>query len=74
MVNPLLYEYAKIFDFDLGILSFEKKVFPLNYIINSQKAGTIIAMFSLMCYFDNFSLGAWVYLALHGSYGIKILF
>lgn len=71
MVNALLHEYAKIFDFDKGILSFEKKNFlPLNYIINAQKAGTIFAMFSLMCYFNNFSLGAWVYLALHGSYGI----
>ena len=27
-------------------------------------------LFGLMCYFDNFSLGAWVYLSLHGSYGL----
>jgi len=70
MVNPLLYEYAKLFDFDLGMLAFEKKVFSLHYIINAQKAGTLLVQFILMCYFNNFSLGAWVYLALHGSYGI----
>jgi len=71
MVNKFLYEYGKFFDMDLGLLSFEKiRFIPHNYIINTQKAGTLFAMFFLMCYFDNFSLGAWVYLALHGSYGI----
>ena len=30
----------------------------------------MIYIFSLMCYYDNFSLGAWIYLALHGNYGI----
>ena len=30
----------------------------------------MLYLFVLMCYFDNFSLGAWVYLSLHGSYGI----
>jgi protein-S-isoprenylcysteine O-methyltransferase Ste14 len=24
----------------------------------------------MMCYYDNFTLGCWLYLALHGSYGI----
>ena len=30
----------------------------------------MIYLFILMCYFDNFSLGAWTYLALHGNYGL----
>ena len=30
----------------------------------------MIYLFILMCYFDNFSLGAWVYVALHGNYGL----
>ena len=30
----------------------------------------MIFLFGLMCYFDNFSLGAWMYLALHGNYGL----
>ena len=43
---------------------------PLNYLINIQKGGTWLLVLSMMVYFDNFSLGAWVYLALHGSYGL----
>lgn len=27
-------------------------------------------MFAMMLYYDNFSLGCWLYLALHGSYGL----
>ena len=30
----------------------------------------IFYLFALMIYFDNFSLGAWAYLSLHGSYGL----
>ena len=29
-----------------------------------------IYLFTMMCYFDNWSLGMWCYLMLHGSYGI----
>jgi hypothetical protein len=67
--SNLLKKYAEIFDPNVSILSFGPKVAPLNIFINFQKAGTIFFMFALMLYFKNFSIGAWVYLALHGSYG-----
>ncbi len=63
--------YCEVLDPNLSFLStYNPKIFPLNYIINFQKGFTLAMMFSLMVYFNNFSLGAWIYLALHGSYGI----
>lgn len=41
-----------------------------NWVINFQKGMTCLWVFSLMWFYDNFSIQAWVYLALHGSYGI----
>ena len=43
---------------------------PMHFVINLNKGTMMIYLFILMCYYDNFSLGAWVYLALHGNYGI----
>ncbi|KAK8798750.1 hypothetical protein WA158_007834 [Blastocystis sp. Blastoise] len=43
---------------------------PLNWVINSQKCGTFFFVLFLMIYFQNFSLTMWVYLALHGTYGM----
>jgi hypothetical protein len=67
----LLKKYADLFDPQESFLAVGPKFVPLNYLINLQKGGTIFFMFFLMCYYNNFSQGAWVYLALHGSYGIK---
>lgn len=71
MSKSLLHLYAEALDPSIGLLAFEKRYIPMNIFINLQKGGTILVMFGLMCYFNNFSLGAWVYLALHGSYGKK---
>lgn len=38
--------------------------------INLHKATTFIFILALMVAYQNFTLGAWVYLALHGTYGI----
>ena len=38
--------------------------------VDFNKGTMMIYLFALMLYYDNFSLGAWVYLSLHGSYGI----
>ncbi len=38
--------------------------------INLHKALTFIFVLSLMVIYENFTIGAWVYLALHGTYGI----
>jgi len=41
----------------------------LKYPINLHKGSTAIFVVGLMFYYQNFSIGTWVYLALHGSYG-----
>jgi len=41
----------------------------LNFPINLHKGGTAFLVISLMFFYQNFSTGPWVYLALHGSYG-----
>ena len=51
-------------------LSFGPKLIKFNWIINTQKTGTIIIMSLLMYYYQNYSKGAWLYLSLHGTYGL----
>ena len=68
--NSLLYKIAIIADPNKSFISFGPKLIPLNLLINIQKAGTIVIMFLMMLYTNNYSLGAWVYLSLHGTYGI----
>src|SRR5438105_5620514 len=41
-----------------------------SWVINFQKAGTFAFLGFLMWYYKNTSAAAWVYLALHGSYGL----
>jgi protein-S-isoprenylcysteine O-methyltransferase Ste14 len=41
-----------------------------SWVINSQKGGTFPFVLLLMWLYGNFSVEAWVYLALHGSYGL----
>ena len=65
----ILRAYSEILDPQNSFLSHGPKIAPLNIFINFQKAGTLLFMLLLMIYYKNFSLGAWVYLALHGSYG-----
>ncbi|MGH8541810.1 MAG: methyltransferase family protein [Stenotrophobium sp.] len=38
--------------------------------INFQKAGTFLFLGALMWYYHNTSTAAWIYLAMHGSYGL----
>lgn len=42
----------------------------MRYIINTFKGLTFIWVLALMFYFNNFSTGMWLYLFLHGTYGI----
>lgn len=44
-----------------------------SWVINFQKAGTFPFLAFLIWYYDNTSTAAWVYLALHGSYGLAWL-
>lgn len=42
----------------------------LSFAINLHKGTTALYVTSLMLIYQNFTIGAWVYLALHGSYGL----
>lgn len=42
----------------------------LAWVVNFQKAGTFVFLGLLMCWYDNTSIAAWIYLAMHGSYGL----
>ncbi|KAL4491851.1 hypothetical protein ABPG72_006106 [Tetrahymena utriculariae] len=46
------------------------KLLQMNWIINLTKGLTPLFVVFLMYYYQNFSLGAYCYLILHGSYGI----
>lgn len=45
----------------------------LKYAVNFHKGITAFIVLGLMWWYDNFSTGAWLYLALHGTYGIMWL-
>ena len=42
----------------------------LNQIINLHKGLTAFVVIGLMAFFDNFTIAPYVYLALHGTYGL----
>ena len=42
----------------------------LNQIINLHKGLTVFVVMGLMMFYKNYSIAAWVYLSLHGTYGI----
>ncbi len=42
----------------------------LSWVVNFQKAGTFAFLGGLMWFYSNTSTTAWIYLALHGSYGV----
>eukprot|EP01029_Cantina_marsupialis_P029218 TRINITY_DN779960_c0_g1_i1.p1 TRINITY_DN779960_c0_g1~~TRINITY_DN779960_c0_g1_i1.p1 ORF type:complete len:233 (-),score=42.89 TRINITY_DN779960_c0_g1_i1:129-827(-) len=46
------------------------KICQLRHVINLQKGGTSLMVLFLMYWFDNWSMSAYLYLALHGTYGI----
>ena len=68
--NKLIMMIAKLVDPVNSPLAFGPKLIKFNWIINAQKTGTIFLMFLLMKYYNNFSTGAWLYLSLHGTYGL----
>jgi protein-S-isoprenylcysteine O-methyltransferase Ste14 len=67
---PWLAAWAKIVDY----LQFDflggPRVIKLNWVINVQKGATGLYVLGLMYFFQDFSTDAWIYLGLHGSYGI----
>ncbi len=45
----------------------------IKHFINLHKGLTAIVVLGLMVFYQNFTLGPWVYLALHGTYGVMWL-
>ncbi len=62
--------FAELLDPATSPLRSSNGFVPLNWVINIQKLGCLFFTFALMVYFNNFSKGCWVYLGLHGSYGL----
>lgn len=58
----------KVWDFAFNLPP-RIKTFKLSQYANGFKATVLPYMLFLMWYFDNWSLGCWVYMGLHGSYG-----
>lgn len=46
------------------------KVWKFSWVINFQKAGTFLFLGFLIWYYQNTSLESWIYLAMHGTYGL----
>ena len=42
----------------------------IRYVIYLHKALTPVAVIALMMFYGNSSIAAWIYLSLHGTYGI----
>ena len=42
----------------------------LAWVVNFQKGGTFLFLGALIAYYGNTSPGAWIYLAMHGTYGL----
>ena len=42
----------------------------LNQVINAHKGLTLFVVFGMMYFYNNFTIPAWVYLSLHGTYGV----
>jgi hypothetical protein len=50
------------------------KVIEMRHVINFFKGATCMYIVFLMWYYQNFSTGMYLYLGLHGSYGLVWLF
>lgn len=46
------------------------RILKFSWVINLQKGATLLFVGALMLAYRNFSTAAWVYLALHGTYGL----
>ena len=68
--KDLLYNLALITSPSDNPFNIGPKIFPVHIIVNIQKSSTIFIMYLLMIYFNNYSKGAYIYLSLHGSYGL----
>ena len=66
----LLYKIALITSPSENPFNIGPKIFTVHIIVNLQKSATLFTMYLLMIYFNNYSKGAYIYLSLHGTYGL----
>ena len=66
---PLWTHWARFTSFMTERFLGGPQALKLAWVINFQKTGTFFYILLLMNYYQNFSLAAYVYLALHGMYG-----
>jgi protein-S-isoprenylcysteine O-methyltransferase Ste14 len=64
-----LERIGKLYDYITYDLFGGPRPWKLNWIVNFQKGATLFWVLGLMYWFQHESVQAWVYLALHGSYG-----
>lgn len=69
-MSPLLERWHAIRDYLSEDLLGGPKLIKLAWVVNAQKGGTLPFVLALMWAFDCFTTTAWVYAALHGSYGL----
>jgi len=65
----LLDFYADTLNPQKSFLALGPKFIPFNWVVNFHKGATIFFIYFLMWYYQNFSIGSYIYLSLHGSYG-----
>jgi len=62
--------YRQLLDYLMTDLGPGPRCVPMCWFINLQKGGTLPVVLAMMRYFGNYSTTAYIYAALHGSYGL----
>lgn len=71
--HPFFVRLARFIDHMSGDFLGGPRVLKFAWVINFQKGATALWVAFLMWYFSDTSVQAWVYLGLHGTYGIAWL-
>lgn len=69
-MNSILSNWLKLRDYISNDIFGGQKFIKAAWAINLQKGGTLPFLLFLMWYFNCFTATAWMYTALHGSYGL----
>jgi len=69
-MHPLLVRWLQLRDYLQADFLGGPRVLKLSWVINLQKGGTLPFVLLLMAVTGNTSTTAWIYAALHGSYGL----
>jgi hypothetical protein len=68
--NETMEKFAYYFDIVCNKLPPGPTFIPQRYYINFHKGSMPFLILGMMIYYDNYSLACWIYLSLHGSYGL----